>query len=101
MGKISEKTAKQLNERREELSKFQHEVQKAKDTLQKILDEMDEVTQQTIVSSSNAARQRRGKSDTESNFQQLIDNQQTIIDKLEQDILNTEKELQELDELFG
>ncbi|KAI8943969.1 hypothetical protein F4801DRAFT_300028 [Xylaria longipes] len=101
MGKISEETAKQLNERREELSKFQHEVQKAKDTLQKILDEMDEVTQQTIVSSSNAARQRRGKSDTESNFQRLIDNQQTIIDKLEQDILNTEKELQELDELFG
>ncbi|KAH8161248.1 hypothetical protein CIB48_g7010 [Xylaria polymorpha] len=101
MGKISDEAAKQLKEKREELSKFKQELQEANDTLQELLDKMDEATRQTISSSSVAARRRRGKSDTDADFQKLINNQQTIIDKLEEDILNTEKELQELEKLFG
>ncbi|KAI1144763.1 hypothetical protein F4825DRAFT_313014 [Nemania diffusa] len=101
MGKISDEAAKQLKEKWEELSKFKQELQEANDTLRELLDSMDEATEQSIASSSTITRQRRGKPGIDPDFKKLVKNQQAIIDKLEEDILNIEKELEELEKLFG
>ncbi|TRX88385.1 hypothetical protein FHL15_010698 [Xylaria flabelliformis] len=101
MEKISDKIARQLVEKRDELSNFKNNLQEAVDILKQLLDKMDKDTQRILASSSIAVRQYRGQTNTDVDFQQLLKNQEIIIDKLELDILNTKQELQELGQLFG
>ncbi|KAI0854925.1 hypothetical protein F4860DRAFT_520351 [Xylaria cubensis] len=101
MEKISDKIARQLVEKRDELSNFKNDLQEAVDILKQLLDKMDEDTQRTLASSSIAVRQYRGQMNTDIDFQQLLKNQEVIINKLEHDIFNTKQELHELGQLFG
>ncbi|KAI0544504.1 hypothetical protein F4679DRAFT_35427 [Xylaria curta] len=101
MDKISDKIAKQLVEKRDELSNFKDELHEAVNLLQQLLDKIDEDTKQILASSSNAVRQYRGQPRTDTDFRQLVKNQEVIIDKLEHDIFNTKQELQQLGKLFG
>lgn len=79
---------------------LKEKIRAQKAEMQKIRDAMNAETQESISSSSRAAKQRRRKVQSSLNHQEVIDSLDITISRLEEDYAHVHKDLEDLKKLM-
>jgi hypothetical protein len=102
-GRITDARIGQLNSLRDKRDELIGKIQKEREGMKGILDSMDEVTQDSTLSSTRAAKNKRGREKGKSKFSHddVIEIHQIAIKRLEEDYAHVIEELEGLEQLLN
>jgi hypothetical protein len=99
--KITDARIEELQRLKNLKEQLRAQIQIEQDDMQKILDSMNDEAQESVSSSSKAAKAARGKTSSSLDHQDVIDAHEMAIARLEEEFSGVERELEELEEAIN
>ncbi|KAF8847264.1 hypothetical protein BDZ45DRAFT_347781 [Acephala macrosclerotiorum] len=96
--KITDARIEELQRLKSLKEQLRAQIQMKQDDMQKILDSMNDEAQESVSSSSKAAKAARGKASSSLDHQDIIDAHEMAVARLEEEFSGVERELEELEE---